>query len=113
MSIFSPELESQKRQVSGQISSINMSNIGRAVPSFGILVIAFQVFGLGDLPIVIALTALAVPPMVTNSYVALREVRYGQSDAPTRAPWYVPGAGSMARSPAANLKVVNGSLTGS
>jgi osmoprotectant transport system permease protein len=54
--------------------AINISNIGRAVPSFGILVIAFEVFGLGDLPIVIALTALAVPPMVTNSYVAMREV---------------------------------------
>src|SRR5439155_1004287 len=34
----------------------------------------FQVFGLGDLPVILALTALAVPPMVTNSYVALREV---------------------------------------
>jgi osmoprotectant transport system permease protein len=54
--------------------AINISNIGRAVPSFGILVIAFQAFGLGDLPIIIALTALAIPPMVTNSYVALREV---------------------------------------
>jgi osmoprotectant transport system permease protein len=54
--------------------AINMSNIGRAVPSFAILVIAFQVFGLGDAPIVLALTALAIPPMVTNSYVALREV---------------------------------------
>lgn len=54
--------------------AINVSNVGRAVPSFGILVIAFQIFGLGDLPIVIALAALAIPPMVTNSYVALREV---------------------------------------
>jgi osmoprotectant transport system permease protein len=54
--------------------AINLSNIGRAVPSFAILVIAFQVFGLGDTPIVLALTALAIPPMVTNSYVALREV---------------------------------------
>src|SRR5438105_12124867 len=54
--------------------AINISNAGRAVPSFGILVIAFQILGLGDLPIVLALTALAVPPMVTNSYVALREV---------------------------------------
>jgi osmoprotectant transport system permease protein len=54
--------------------AINISNIGRAIPSFGILVIAFQVFGLGDLPIIISLTALAIPPMVTNSYVALREV---------------------------------------
>src|SRR5450759_4792591 len=54
--------------------AINIANIGRAVPSFGILVIAFQVFGLGDAPIIIALTALAIPPMVTNSYVAMREV---------------------------------------
>jgi len=54
--------------------AINLSNAGRAIPSFAILVIAFQIFGLGDLPIVLALTALAVPPMVTNSYVALREV---------------------------------------
>ena len=54
--------------------AINISNAGRAVPSFGILVIAFQIFGLGDGPIVLALTALAIPPMVTNSYVALREV---------------------------------------
>ena len=54
--------------------AINISNVGRAVPSFAILVIAFQLFGLGDTPIILALTALAIPPMVTNSYVALREV---------------------------------------
>ncbi len=54
--------------------AINISNAGRAVPSFGVLVIAFQIFGLGDGPIILALTALAIPPMVTNSYVALREV---------------------------------------
>ena len=54
--------------------AINVSNVGRAVPSFGIIVIAFLALGLGDWPIVLALTALAIPPMVTNSYVALREV---------------------------------------
>jgi osmoprotectant transport system permease protein len=54
--------------------AINISNVGRAVPSFGLLVISFQLFGLGDLPIIISLTALAIPPMVTNTYVALREV---------------------------------------
>jgi osmoprotectant transport system permease protein len=61
--------------------AINISNVGRAVPSFGILVLAFQVFGLGDLPIVVALTALAIPPMVTNAYVALREVDADIKDA--------------------------------
>ena len=54
--------------------AINISNVGRALPSFGILVIAFQVFGLGTLPILVALVALAIPPMITNSYVGLREV---------------------------------------
>src|SRR5467141_3116400 len=54
--------------------AINLSNVGRALPSFGILAIAFQIFGLGDLPIILSLTALAIPPMVTNSYVGLREV---------------------------------------
>ena len=54
--------------------AINLSNVGRAVPSFAILVVAFQVFGLGNLPIIVALTALAIPPMLTNSYVALNEV---------------------------------------
>lgn len=54
--------------------AINISNVGRALPSFGILVIAFQVFGLGDFPIIFSLVALAIPPMLTNSYVALREV---------------------------------------
>jgi osmoprotectant transport system permease protein len=61
--------------------AINISNVGRAVPSFGILVIAFQVFGLGDFPIVLSLTALAIPPILTNSYVALREVDPDVKDA--------------------------------
>ena len=54
--------------------AMNISNVGRAIPSIALLVLAFQVFGLGNLPIIIALTALAIPPMVTNSYVAMREV---------------------------------------
>jgi osmoprotectant transport system permease protein len=61
--------------------AINISNVGRALPSFGILVIAFQVFGLGDFPIVLSLTALAIPPMLTNAYVALREVDPDVKDA--------------------------------
>ncbi len=54
--------------------AINISNVGRALPSFGLLVISFQVFGLGNAPVIVALTALAIPPIVTNSYVALSEV---------------------------------------
>ena len=55
-------------------AAMNISNVGRAIPSFALLVLSFQIFGLGDAPIIISLTALAIPPMVTNSYVAMREV---------------------------------------
>lgn len=61
--------------------AINVSNVGRALPTFGILVIAFQAFGLGQFPVILALTALAIPPMLTNAYVALREVDPDVKDA--------------------------------
>ena len=61
--------------------AINISNVGRALPSFGILVIAFQVFGLGDFPIVLPPTALAIPPILTNSYAALPVVDPASKDA--------------------------------
>ena len=58
----------------GGILAINISNIGRAVPSFAVLVIAVELVGIGALPAFIALVALAIPPMVTNSYIGMREV---------------------------------------
>lgn len=61
--------------------AISLSNIGRAVPSFGILIIAFQIWSLGDVPIIVALTALAIPPIVTNSFVAMSEVDKDVRDA--------------------------------
>ncbi len=54
--------------------AINISNVGRALPSFAILVIAFEVFGLGNYPAFAALTLLAIPPMLTNSYIGVRDV---------------------------------------
>lgn len=54
--------------------AINVSNVGRAIPSFAILVIAFEIFGLGNIPAFAALTLLAIPPMLTNSYIAVRDV---------------------------------------
>jgi osmoprotectant transport system permease protein len=58
----------------GGFLAVNLSNIGRAVPSFGLLVLAVQLFGIGSTPAYVALIALAVPPIVTNSYVGVREV---------------------------------------
>jgi osmoprotectant transport system permease protein len=62
----------------GGILAINISNVGRALPSFALLVIAFELFGIGAfggaIPAFVALVALGVPPMVTNSYLGMREV---------------------------------------
>jgi len=58
----------------GGFLAINISNIGRAVPSFAILVLGEQVLGIGAKPAFVALVALAVPPIVTNTYTAIRQV---------------------------------------
>jgi osmoprotectant transport system permease protein len=58
----------------GGTVAINVSNIGRALPSFALLVIAYSALGLGWKPAFVALFALAVPPIVTNTYTAIQGV---------------------------------------
>src|SRR4030081_2267091 len=48
----------------GQFLAINLSNIGRALPSLAIISILVGVFGLGFLNVTIALVILAVPVML-------------------------------------------------
>src|SRR5437764_4313454 len=56
------------------VLAINVSNVGRAIPSFAVLVLSVQLFGIGAKPAFIALFVLAVPPLVTNAYVGVAEV---------------------------------------
>lgn len=65
----------------GGLVAINVSNLGRAIPSFALLVVLLLVLGLGAAPAFIALVALAVPPMVTNAYAGMRGVDRGLVDA--------------------------------
>lgn len=63
----------------GAILAIALSNVGRAIPSLAILGIVFPIslrlhLGFGFVPTLIALIALAIPPIVTNTYAAVREV---------------------------------------
>src|SRR6187399_600018 len=60
---------------------IGVANVGRAVPSVGWLGIVFPIAlvllgrgGIGFIPAVIALTALGIPPIVTNTFAGMREV---------------------------------------
>ncbi len=54
--------------------AINVGNIGRAIPSLAILALALPLLGFGFAPALIALTALAVPPILINASTGLREV---------------------------------------
>jgi osmoprotectant transport system permease protein len=65
----------------GEVLVVQLTNTGRAVPDFGILLIAVLLFGLGPQAVWIALTALAVPPIVINSLVGIREVDEDLRDA--------------------------------
>jgi len=58
----------------GGLLVINLSNLGRALPSLGIIILVFTLVGFGVIPVLVALTALAIPPIVTNSYVGMRSV---------------------------------------
>jgi osmoprotectant transport system permease protein len=58
----------------GGFAAISITNAGRAIPSFALLVIGFELFGLGATPVFLALFALSVPPIVTNTYTAIRGV---------------------------------------
>jgi osmoprotectant transport system permease protein len=58
----------------GATFAVNLTNLGRAIPSLGIIILMFTVFGFGVAPILITLFALAIPPIVTNSYIGVRSV---------------------------------------
>ncbi len=50
---------------------INLFNAGRAIPSLGLILLFILLIGFNDLPIFIALVAMSIPPMVTNTYAGI------------------------------------------
>ena len=75
----------------GGFLAINISNIGRAVPTFALLALfvtadacrlpeigspapPFGPYGRAGLATLVALALFALPPIITNAYVAMREV---------------------------------------
>jgi osmoprotectant transport system permease protein len=65
----------------GAVFAINLTNLGRAIPSLGIIILVFTLVGFGIVPVLVALIALAVPPIVTNSYIGVRSVDRDVRDA--------------------------------
>jgi len=64
-----------------EFAALSTANIGRAIPSFALLVIVFIVMvnvtpgiAFGPGPTVVALTLLAIPPILTNTSVGVQSV---------------------------------------
>jgi glycine betaine/choline ABC-type transport system substrate-binding protein/ABC-type proline/glycine betaine transport system permease subunit len=58
----------------GQLAASTAANVGRAVPSFAVLVFASTYLGLNAGNLVFAMVLLAIPPIFTNTYVGIRQV---------------------------------------
>jgi osmoprotectant transport system permease protein len=65
----------------GAALAVNVGNIGRAVPSLAILALCQPVLGFGFDTALVALIALAIPPILINASTGLREVDRGVIDA--------------------------------
>jgi osmoprotectant transport system permease protein len=58
----------------GEFFAISISNIGRAVPTLALIAFFIAYFGVGFVNVMLALTLLAIPPILTNSYVGVTQV---------------------------------------
>jgi osmoprotectant transport system permease protein len=65
----------------GTLFAVNLTNLGRAIPTLGIIILVFRLAGYGIVPVLVSLVALAIPPIVTNSYAGISSVDRDVRDA--------------------------------
>jgi osmoprotectant transport system permease protein len=58
----------------GAFLTVSIANVGRAIPSYALLLIFFTFFGIGFTTVFPALLVLTIPPILTSTYVGVREV---------------------------------------
>jgi osmoprotectant transport system permease protein len=58
----------------GAVATIAIGNLGRAIPSYAMLVIFVPLLGIGFPNALAALVLLALPPILVNTYAGVREV---------------------------------------
>jgi osmoprotectant transport system permease protein len=76
----------------GSFIAINAGNAGRSLPTLGLLMLMVTLLGLGLLPVLIALTVLVVPPILTSAYAGMRNLDHRVVDAARgmgMRPWQV------------------------
>ena len=55
----------------GSFFAVNIANLGRALPSLALIAFGIAFLGVGFANVTLALVVLAVPPILTNAYVAV------------------------------------------
>jgi osmoprotectant transport system permease protein len=65
----------------GSFAVINIANVARAIPTLGLLVLVVVLLGLGVLAWLIPLVALAIPPILVNTYEGVAGVDADLKDA--------------------------------
>ncbi len=65
----------------GELLAISISNVGRAVPSLALIAFFVAYIGVGFTNVMLALVLLAIPPILTNTYVGVRQVDQDVIDA--------------------------------
>ena len=58
----------------GSFVAVSVANVGRALPTLVVIGVGFTFLGFGFTNVMVALVVLAVPPILTNAYVAVDEV---------------------------------------
>jgi len=59
----------------GSFLAVNVANLGRALPSLAVIAVGFVFLGVGFWSVALALVVLAIPPILTNAYVAVDGVQ--------------------------------------
>ena len=65
----------------GAFAVASVANLARAIPTFGLVVLVVTLAGLSTTPVLVALVALAVPPILINTFEGVRGVDPDARDA--------------------------------
>jgi osmoprotectant transport system permease protein len=69
------------RRAAFALAAINAANIGRTLPSLAVLALVMPILGTGFAPSLVALTLLAMPPILTNTIAGIIGVERDVVDA--------------------------------
>lgn len=65
----------------GEYLVLNSANAARALPTLGLVVLAVTITAGGPVPILVPLVALAIPPILVNTFAGIRQVDADLKDA--------------------------------